>query len=134
MVGGKFYDDQAWLNATCNGPTPDAVVGIMELFDASRCGDIALFAQAGYQYGKEDESGHGGLNPDDMLIPFIIAGPGIGQGTIETARTVDLFPTVLDYLGFADRLKTMMPRDGRSLYPEINNLSPAGSTNVKKDN
>jgi arylsulfatase A-like enzyme len=57
-----------------------------------------------------------------MNIPFI-AGPGIPKGSIKTARLVDIFPTVLDMLGCADRLKMIGPIDGQSLLPQITKAS-----------
>ena len=42
---------------------------------------------------------HGGLDHTHIGVPCVIAGPGVRQGTLPIARTVDLYPTYLKYLG-----------------------------------
>jgi hypothetical protein len=120
MVGGKFYDSQTWLNASCESEYPDFVPQIVEMFDSPRAGQIVAFAASGWSFCTKNRSGHGSVIRADMIVPFIIAGPNISRGSIKTARLVDLMPTVLDMLGELDRLKTAGPIDGRSLLPEIN--------------
>ena len=61
--------------------------------------DIALFAAPGWDFGKVNHSGHGGLRPSDMLVPMLLAGPGVPQKRIDVAQIVDLVPTLLYLLG-----------------------------------
>ncbi len=90
---------------------PHLAEQIVAYFRAARAGDIAVFAAPGWDFGTKWQAGHGGLRPGDMLTPMAIAGPGVPAGRLDTARTVDLVPTILDLLGRA--VPTHM--DGRSL-------------------
>jgi len=54
---------------------------------------------------------------EDMLVPMIIAGPGIRNGTMEAARTVDIAPTVVEMLEPA-KLETVR-MDGKSILSEL---------------
>ncbi len=69
-------------------------------------GDILLFPsyRDGYYFGTPMAGNHGTLYADDSYIPFIIASPGnrllLFARTIETARAVDLTPTIGALLGF----------------------------------
>jgi hypothetical protein len=42
---------------------------------------------------------HGGMDYHQIVVPCLIAGPGIKQGTIPIARTVDIYPTFLKHMG-----------------------------------
>ena len=58
----------------------------------------------------------GGLRPADMLVPMLLAGPGVPRGTVNVAQTVDLVPTLLYLLG----RPIPADLDGRVL-PEVKN-------------
>jgi arylsulfatase A-like enzyme len=49
-----------------------------------------------------------------MHVPFLLAGPGVPHGRLDTARTVDLVPTLLQLLN--GHVPAGM--DGRSLVGE----------------
>ena len=43
---------------------------------------------------------HGGLERNEMMVPCVVAGPGVKEGeTIPGARTVDLYPMYLRHFG-----------------------------------
>ncbi len=115
-----WYTSQEWLINTASHPYPDAVVQLAELLDSPRMGDLVLFASSRANFKRKEKGAHGGLDTDEMRIPFIIAGPGIRQGEIPAARIVDVLPTILDWMG-ADAPEGL---DGRSLLPLIGSEVP----------
>lgn len=118
LMDGGYHGSREWKDATCALDQPDIVSQLPSLFESPFCGDLFLVAAAGWDFEKGHRGSHGGFLRDEMRVPLIIAGPGIGNGEMETARTVDIVPTILDYLGYSDRLKDR-PLDGRSLWEEI---------------
>ncbi|MFN7972375.1 MAG: alkaline phosphatase family protein [Acidobacteriota bacterium] len=51
-------------------------------------------------HGHLDAGGHGGLEPEVLRIPFVLAGAGVERGaTIPEAHNVDVAPTVAALLG-----------------------------------
>ncbi len=99
FVSAGYHDSRAWLQATADQRLPDLVPPLMSLLHARRAGQVVLFAQPGYSFGAE-RGGHGGIDRDERLMTFALAGPGITPGTvIDTARAVDVTPTLLDLLG-----------------------------------
>ncbi len=123
MVNSGFFDRDAWLQASCCSEFPDFVPQIVEMCDSPRAGQISVYARNGCAFGRKEKGGHGSVVRNDMIVPFVLAGPGIPHKTIKTARLVDLFPTVLDMLGCSERLKTIGPIDGKSILPEITSPS-----------
>jgi hypothetical protein len=90
---------QDWLERTTRTDYPDAPVQLSAYFRADRSGDLALFATPGWDFGRHHRGGHGGLRAEqDMLVPLILAGPGVPNARLDTARTVDLLPTLLHLL------------------------------------
>lgn len=81
----------------------DAVNRISKL-DSERSGDLILLANysGGYYFESHSYLGdHGNLNPEDSYVPLIISGPGIRRGTLTSANTVDIAPTIANLLGFS---------------------------------
>lgn len=111
LDGKRSLTPDEWLDATAGTQFPDLPPQIVAYFRARRAGDIAVFAAPGWDFGTKNRAGHGGLRPLDLHVPLIVAGPGVPRGTLKTARTVDVVPTVLELLGrpIPDGL------DGRSL-------------------
>ena len=72
---------------------------ILAYFRAPRAGDLAVFAAPGWDFTTVNRAGHGGLRPAEMHVPLIVAGPGVGKGTLPVARTTDVMPTILALLG-----------------------------------
>lgn len=103
LMNEEFHDKDEWFAKTTGTDYPDALYQVSQLFDTERCGDIVLSSKPGYDLMKIDEprlAGHGGIEKAEMMVPCVIAGPGIGQGVIEKARTIDLYPTYLEFFGF----------------------------------
>jgi len=112
---GKPVSPRRWLELTHATQFPDLPAQIVAYFRARRAGDIAVFAAPGWDLSRSLRAGHGGLRPGDMLTPMLLAGPGVPKGkTIAAARTVDLAPTVLEWLG---RPAPAGATDGQSLVP-----------------
>lgn len=99
FVTDGFHPARAWLAATANQRLPDVVPHLIPLLHVHRAGQVVAFTDLGYSFVVES-GGHGGLDRDELRIPFMIAGPGVEPGgTITVARSVDLVPTILTLLG-----------------------------------
>ena len=103
------------LKKTAESPFPDALEQLYYLFKSERTGDIVVTARPGYDLRgwrefPEHRSSHGALCKEHMAVPILsnIPLPAIADGL---ARTVDLFPTVVEGLG----LSPIRPHFGRSL-------------------
>ena len=86
------------------------------MLDGPRVGDLVVFARRGWSFHPTHASDHGGPLAGEMLVPLVMAGPGVPQGELGAVRQVDILPTVLEYLGCdapGDEI------DGRSFLPEI---------------
>lgn len=100
LKNGKYHDKDIWFGATAKSNHPDALFQISQLFDSRRCGEIVLSSEPGYDFLIEGHKAtHGGLEKAEIMVPCVIAGPGIKQGIIPTARSVDIYPTYLKSLG-----------------------------------
>lgn len=87
---------------------------------------IFLIADHGEGLGDHGEHTHGVFLYDETVrVPMLIAGPGIPAGKVVTqqVRTIDVMPTIADYLGLAvgDRAQ------GVSLLPAIVENRPVPS-------
>ena len=100
-VGGEHLRTESeWLEATWDGPFPDACVQLLDQFRASRTGDLIVVAREGYDFRDrfeipEHKSGHGSLIRPHMQIPVWSSVPGPAS----PVRSVDLFPAMLEWLG-----------------------------------
>lgn len=100
LIDGTYHDKDEWFMASRHTPYPDALFQISQLFDSPRCGDLVVTAKNGWDLMDQGHvASHGGLERTQMGVPCVIAGPGIRQGTIPIARTVDIYPAFLQYLG-----------------------------------
>ncbi len=88
-----------WLHKTARSGAPDLVVQLSEFFDSPRSPDVYITPAPGYGFKFNRSAGHGSLARREMVVPLVFAGPGVPRGTLEAARTVDLAPTILRYLG-----------------------------------
>jgi arylsulfatase A-like enzyme len=100
LVGSAREADE-WLEATAETEYPDLVVQLPEFFDSPRSPDVFISPKNGYGFTKGYVAGHGSLSRSETVVPFLFAGPGVSPGIIHAARTVDLAPTLLAYLGLA---------------------------------
>jgi len=99
LSGGEFHTADAWLAATIDTEYPDVVSQLPEMFDSPRAGDLCLFARPGWDFGRTNKSGHGGLSRDETVVPLVFAGGGLPQGgRIRYARTLALVPTVVHFI------------------------------------
>ncbi len=100
LIDGQFHDKDEWFMATRNTLFPDGLFQVTQLFDSQRCGDIVVTAKPGWDLMDQGhKASHGSLERTQLHVPCLIAGPGIKQGTIPVARTVDMYPTYLKFLG-----------------------------------
>lgn len=120
MLEGEFHSGQVWLERTAGTKYPDLPVGIVELFDSRRAGDMVIFADDNWDFDAGHVGGHGSVAAVDMVVPMVFAGPGIRKGsTIERSRMVDVAPTIIDMIdsGKLERYQF----DGRSLLGDMIN-------------
>lgn len=87
------------LEATWNGPFPDAPFQLMDQFRTRRSGDLLVIAREGYDFRDryevpEHRAGHGSLIRAHMQTPVWSSRP-IPPTPL---RTVDLFPAMLHWL------------------------------------
>ena len=110
------------LKKTAESPFPDALEQLRYLFQSDRTGDIIVTAKPGYDLRgwrefPEHRSSHGALCKEHMAVPILSNVPlsAISDGA---ARTVDLFPTVVEGLGLSPDQASL-----RSKPPVIDALS-----------
>jgi hypothetical protein len=100
LIDGQYHGKDEWFMATRTTNFPDALFQIAQLFDSKRCGDIVVTAAPGWDLMDQGHiASHGSIERTQIQVPCVVAGPGVKQGTIPIARTIDLFPTYLRYLG-----------------------------------
>jgi len=100
-VGGPFVGTQRdWLAESWHAPFPDAAYQLLDQFRSPRTGDLVVVANEGYDFRRrfeipEHRAGHGSLVRAHMHTPLWSNRrvPGV------PLRTVDVFPTVLHWLG-----------------------------------
>jgi hypothetical protein len=103
MVGTRWSgNSREWLERTWDGPFPDAAFHLMDQFRSPRSGDLLVIAREGYDFrGRfevpEHRAGHGSLIRAHMQTPVWSSRPMPDP----PLRTVDLFPSMLDWLGVA---------------------------------
>ncbi len=118
VLAGAPASPLDWLKYTAATNYPDLPAQILAYFRSRRAGDLAVFAEPGWDFNHVNRSGHGGLRPGDLCVPMAFAGPGVPHKRVDLARTVDLVPTVLTVLD-----KIPPPElDGRTL------IEPTGPT------
>lgn len=118
LMDGNYHSSREWLQATCALPQPDVVAQLPSVFESPCCGDLFVISPEGWDFEKANVSSHGGFLRGEMNVPLVIAGPHIRHGRIGAVRSVDLVPTILDYLGHGDRIEGL-GLDGESFWKEI---------------
>jgi hypothetical protein len=102
-IGGNIAGTaDVLLDATRDGPYPDAVVQIVALAGSQRAGDIVLSAASGWDYRARYEpiphrSAHGALHRDHVVVPLLTNRPTARR----PQRTADVFASTLHALGVA---------------------------------
>jgi hypothetical protein len=100
MSDGKFHSSDEWLNASWSSKYVDAILQFSQIFNSERCGDIIVLAKPGYDLMDQAHIGsHGGPEREEMLVPAVLAGPGIVHKNLKYVRTVDVFPAYLKFFG-----------------------------------
>jgi type I phosphodiesterase/nucleotide pyrophosphatase len=100
-LGGAWTaTSREWLEATWNGPFPDAPFHLIDQFRSRRAGDLVVIAREGYDFRArfevpEHRAGHGSLIRAHMQTPVWSSRPTPPA----PLRTVDLFPAMLGWLG-----------------------------------
>jgi len=100
-IGGRLEGThREWLAHTWNAALPDAAYQLLDQFRASRAGDLVVVGNEGYDFRRrfeipEHRAGHGSLVRAHMHTP-LWANRRLGTAPL---RTIDLFPTMLDWLG-----------------------------------
>lgn len=94
--------DREWLTHTFGFAMPDAPYQLLDQFRASRTGDLVVVGREGYDFRErfeipEHRSGHGSLIRAHMQTPLW----SNRRPERIAMRTVDLFPTMLEWLGVA---------------------------------
>jgi predicted AlkP superfamily phosphohydrolase/phosphomutase len=95
----KMSSEEALVHSF-NTEYPDALLQIIQLLESPRTGDLILSAGPGYDLrakheNPEHRSSHGALFRDHMLVPLVMN----AKVDKEFIRTVDIFPTILSFLG-----------------------------------
>lgn len=124
LLKGDAANGGRWLSATIDTDYPDLPQQIVTYFLSPRAGDLVAFAANDWDFRVENRSGHGGPRRDEMLVPMMLAGPGIPHKTIDHARSVDLMPTLLQ------ALEKPVPEnlDGKSLLTKDTPTTSAAAT------
>lgn len=102
LGGAVTASHREWLARTWDDELPDAAFQLLDQFRARRTGDLLVIAREGFDFRRryelpEHRSGHGSLIRAHMHAPLWSNRPLPSQ----KLRTVDLFPTMLDWLGLA---------------------------------
>ncbi len=100
------------LSLTFETGYPDALLQVCQICESSRAGDIIVSAKAGFDLRSrfefpEHRASHGSISGSHTRVP-VMMNIKIGGGK---ARTVDIYPTVLDHMG----IETPENIDGKSL-------------------
>ena len=111
LMDGKYHSSYEWLQAAFDAEHSDIVSLIPAMLDAPTAGDIVIEAKPNWGF---DPHGHPWSHDDStkraMQVPLLMAGPGIPQKIIETARTIDLTKTLLNLLNIKSNV------DGINLF------------------
>ena len=109
---GKPLPAAEWLAGSALTAYPDLPVQAVQFFDSPRAPDVLVSPVDGVGFRAGRAGGHGALSRVETVVPLVFAGPGVRTGRLFAARTVDLTPTLLSYLGVPFDATEM---DGRSL-------------------
>lgn len=102
LLGGpQIASARQWIEATWDAPYPDAPFNLLDQFRSPRSGDLLVIGNEGYDFrGRyeipEHRWGHGSLTRAHMQIPVWSSRPLPAT----PLRTVDLFPGMLEWLGY----------------------------------
>lgn len=95
---GEWFEENQWHEITSSGNYPDSIVQISQIFRSTRCGDIIVTSENGYDLRTlefpEHKASHGSLSKEHMNVPIIL------NKKLESKllRTVDLYTIMNNYL------------------------------------
>jgi hypothetical protein len=120
LLDGAPHGGRGWLHATQHSRFPDAVLRLRRLLHVPGCGNVAITSAEGYDLGLDYElvvgnyrGGHGGLRRDQLVVPYVLSGPGVLNGVrLESARAEDVGATLLELVGAEPEAQG----DGRVLW------------------
>ncbi|MBI5722944.1 MAG: alkaline phosphatase family protein [Planctomycetes bacterium] len=123
-LAGRPMTGRQWLAATINTEFPDLPESLVAYFDGLLAADVVAFPAPLCDIDGWRKAGHGGIRATEMILPIVIAGPGVPHGSTTTARIVDIMPTVLELLG-----RPVPPGlDGRSIIRQFQSQSQPPAT------
>jgi hypothetical protein len=104
---GVPLDERSWLRLTYDHHYPYAVPRLARLLTDHRDADMIVTSADGYDQGLDFEfivgnyrGGHGGIDHTQMIVPFILHGPGIRAGaTVPFALAEDVGSTLQLLMG-----------------------------------
>ena len=123
IPSGTSLKSRQWLDRTADTDWPDLPPQLVAYFRSRRAGNVVIFAGGDWDLGTYLKAGHGGLDPQDMLTPMLLAGPGVPHARLAHARTVDLVPTLL---GLLDRPR--LYSDGMNIIPQAQAAASTASS------
>ena len=107
-----YHNELEWLKASYQTEYPDAVVNLVRSLtwnprfkkaQESRQPDLVLSAAPGWNFRIEDIEGadHGHLRADSTRITFMMSGPDLRKGVVESPHhLIELAPTLLYLLNY----------------------------------
>lgn len=98
LIGGGMRGISAWGEPSAKMDYPDAVVQLSQIFRDGRAGDI-LVSSRDWSFSRTKEATHGSMTPGSMQFPILMKGPSVKKGEYGFIRSVDLYPTILDWFG-----------------------------------
>lgn len=141
LLDGRPHSSFAWRQATAGEAYPDAVVQLSQIFHDGRAGDLFVTTRGRFGFRKVKAGNHGGPGEDDMRVPLLIAGPTVPRGAFGVARSVDLYPAMLQWFGIhvpaenhdgIDPFRDPPPEDGaRSTLAALDLLFEAEPSLIK---
>jgi arylsulfatase A-like enzyme len=109
LADGRLHPIDRWLEATQRTRYPYAPVRLARLMSKEGAGDLIVTSAEGFDLAKDYElfvgnyrGGHGGMRAAQMLVPYVLAGPGVARGArVSTAPIEDAGATLLLLMGAA---------------------------------
>ena len=99
LIDGRPHSSAAWRAASADEQYPDAVIQLSQIFGDGRGGDAFITTRERFGFRKVKAGNHGGPTEDDMRVPLLISGPTVPRGTFGVARSVDIYPLLLEWFG-----------------------------------
>ncbi len=103
LLDGTPADGRTWQEQTAGLDYADIPTQLLTYFEARRAGDLVVFANDGWDFRQSNRAGHGSIRAGELHVPFLLAGPGIEPGRLDThPRNIDIPITLLHLMGKTD--------------------------------